>query len=77
MLRSSQEIFLQENRVPLTELPLETFNQAWLKSNRPALKKQSKKGFSTAREPSIQLLGKNGVDIILLTDFDCKQFKLE
>ena len=41
--RAMEEIFLRENRVPLRELPLEDFNQEWLKSHRPALKKNSKK----------------------------------
>ena len=41
--RAREEIFIRENRVPIAELPLEEFNQTWLKSHRPALKKQSQK----------------------------------
>ena len=41
--RAREEIFIRENRVPIAELALEEFNQTWLKSHRPALKKQSQK----------------------------------
>ena len=41
--RAKEEIFLRENRVPISELPLEEFNQQWLKSHRPALKKKISK----------------------------------
>ena len=41
-----EEIFLRENRVPISELPLEELNQEWLKSHRAALKKTSKKDVS-------------------------------
>ena len=41
--RAKQEIFLRENQVPLSDLPLEELNQAWLKKHLPALKSQSKR----------------------------------
>ena len=41
--RAREEIFIRENQVPLNDLPLEEFNQEWLKSHRPALKKKSEK----------------------------------
>ena len=41
--RAKEEIFLRENRVPISELLLEEFNQHWLKSHRPALKKKISK----------------------------------
>lgn len=44
--RAMEEIFLRENRVPISELPLEELNQEWLKSHRAALKKTSKKDVS-------------------------------
>ena len=41
--RAKEEIFLRENQVPLDELPLEAFNQTWLKSHLPDLKSKSKR----------------------------------
>jgi len=38
--RARQEIFLHENRLSLSSLPLEDFNENWLKSHRPSLKKR-------------------------------------
>ena len=34
--RARQEIFLHENRLSLSSLPLEDFNENWLKSHRPS-----------------------------------------
>ena len=39
--RAMEEISLRENRAPLSELPLDDFNQEWLKSHRAALKTTS------------------------------------
>ena len=41
--RAKQEVFLRENQVPLTDLPLEALNKEWLKSHLPALKSKSKR----------------------------------
>jgi len=40
--RAKQEIFLKENPIALNDLPLEEFNQRWLKSHYPSLKKNRK-----------------------------------
>ena len=40
--RAKQEIFLKENPIALTDLPLEEFNQKWLKTHLPSLKKNHK-----------------------------------
>ena len=41
--RAMEEIFLRENRIPLSELPLEDFNQEGFISHRLALKKLATK----------------------------------
>ena len=40
--RANQEIFLHENSVGLTDLPLEDLNQLWLKTHLPSVKKDGK-----------------------------------
>ena len=40
--RAKQEVFLHENSVALTKLPMEKLNQNWLKRHRPSLKKDSR-----------------------------------
>ena len=44
--RAMEEIFLRENQVSLPDLPLEEFNQEWLKTLLPAHKSKSNRDFT-------------------------------
>ena len=39
--RANQEIFLHENLVSMSQLPLEELNQEWLKRHLPSIKKKT------------------------------------
>ena len=56
--RAKQEIFLKENAISLRELPLEDFNQNWLKSHLPSLK-ETRSGVKDAMGKSTRNFLKN------------------